>query len=156
MHNWEAERGRERQTRLRFNAGNTVLACLLAKKINEWHAEGENGSQQCTLYGLLLIDPPSCNICTKNYCNRTSIVEIIVVVGWYTFFETKKEYHPTTNTNFNNSCPIPVIFMVALCNRADHYIFALWFLSSIFFFSSPNLSGRRLDVYHTLTHGVWP
>ena len=22
------------------------------------------------------------------------------------------------------------------------------------FFSSPNLSGRRLDVYHTLTHGV--
>jgi len=24
--------------------------------------------------------------------------------------------------------------MVALCNRADHYIFALWFLSSFFFF----------------------
>jgi len=42
--------------------------------------------------------------------------------------------------------------MVALCNRADHYIFALWFLS--FFFSSPNLSGRRLDVYHTSTRGV--
>jgi len=34
-------------------------------------------------------------------------------------------------------------------DRADHYIFALWFLSSSFFlFSSPNLSGRRLDVYH--------
>jgi len=49
-------------------------------------------------------------------------------------------------------CPV---IMVALCNRADHYIFALWFLSSIFFFfSSPSLSGRRLDVYHTLTHGV--
>ena len=41
------------------------------------------------------------------------------------------------------------IVMVALCNRADHYIFALWFLSFFFFFSSPNLSGRRLDVYHT-------
>ena len=27
-------------------------------------------------------------------------------------------------------------------------------LSIFFFFSSPNLSGRRLDVYHTLTHGV--
>jgi len=42
--------------------------------------------------------------------------------------------------------------MVALCNRADHYIFALWFLSSfflLFFFFSPNLSGWRLDVYHT-------
>jgi len=39
----------------------------------------------------------------------------------------------------------------------DHYIFALSFLSSIYlllFFSSPNLSGRRLDVYHTSTHGM--
>jgi len=27
-------------------------------------------------------------------------------------------------------------------------------LSCIFFFSSPNLSGRRLDVYHTSTNGV--
>jgi len=48
--------------------------------------------------------------------------------------------------------------MVALWNRADHYIFILWFLLSFFFFlsffSSPNLSGRRLDVYHTFTHGV--
>jgi len=43
----------------------------------------------------------------------------------------------------------------ALCNRADHYIFALWFLLSIFYlFSSPNLSCHRLDVYHTSTHGV--
>jgi len=31
--------------------------------------------------------------------------------------------------------------------------FALWFLFS-FFFSSPNLSRRRLDVCHTSTHGV--
>jgi len=27
-------------------------------------------------------------------------------------------------------------------------------ISFFFFFSSPNLSGRRLDVYHTSTHGV--
>jgi len=45
--------------------------------------------------------------------------------------------------------------MAALCSRCGHYIFALWFLS-IFFFSSPNLSGRTLDVYHTSTHGVGP
>ena len=44
--------------------------------------------------------------------------------------------------------------MVNLWNRAGHYIFALWFLSSFFFFSSPNVSGRRVDVYHTSTHGV--
>jgi len=30
-----------------------------------------------------------------------------------------------------------------------------FFLSSIFFYSSPNLTGRRLDVYHT-PHMVWP
>jgi len=28
------------------------------------------------------------------------------------------------------------------------------FYLSVFFFSSPNLSGRRLDVCHTSTHGV--
>jgi len=47
--------------------------------------------------------------------------------------------------------------MVALWNRADHYIFMRWFVlssSSFFFFSSPNLSSRRLDVYHTSVHGV--
>jgi len=51
---------------------------------------------------------------------------------------------------------ITEIFMVALCNRADHYMFALYsfFLLPSIFFSSPNLSGRRLDVYHTSTHGV--
>jgi len=46
--------------------------------------------------------------------------------------------------------------MVALWNRADHYIFILSFvlLSSSFFISSPNLSRRREDVCHTCTHGV--
>jgi len=47
------------------------------------------------------------------------------------------------------------LIMVALWNRADHYIFILSFvLSSSFFFSSPNLSRRRLDGCHTSTHGV--
>jgi len=33
------------------------------------------------------------------------------------------------------------------------YIFVL-FLLPFFFFSSPNVSGRRMDVYHTSTHDV--
>ena len=41
--------------------------------------------------------------------------------------------------------------IVALWNRADHYVFALWFLSSIFF---SNLSGRTVDAYDTSTHDV--
>jgi len=47
------------------------------------------------------------------------------------------------------------LVMAALYNRAGHYIFVLRFLSSIcLVFSSPNLSGRRLNVCHTSTHGV--
>ena len=46
------------------------------------------------------------------------------------------------------------VVMAALCNRAGHYIFALWFLLSIYLFSSPNLSGHRLDVYHTSTYSM--
>ena len=34
------------------------------------------------------------------------------------------------------------------------YIFILSFVLLSFFLSSPNLSGRRLDVCHTSTHGV--
>jgi len=37
--------------------------------------------------------------------------------------------------------------------QADHDIFMLWFILSSFF-SSSNLSRRRLDVYHTSAHGV--
>ena len=49
-------------------------------------------------------------------------------------------------------CHSLCLVMVALCNRADHYIFILFPSSS--FFSSPNLSGRKLDVYHTMAHDV--
>jgi len=50
----------------------------------------------------------------------------------------------------------PVLWSPYVIGQAIHYIFALWFLlsSSFFFFSSPNLSRRRLDVYHTCTHGM--
>jgi len=61
-------------------------------------------------------------------------------------------------TSFFSNCRY-VLIIIALCNRADHYIFIMFlsfFLSSFFllFLSSPNLSGRRLDVYHTSAHGV--
>jgi len=50
-----------------------------------------------------------------------------------------------------------ILVTVALWNRADHYIFALWFLLLCFFlssfFSSPNLS-RRIGCLRTSKHGV--
>jgi len=49
-------------------------------------------------------------------------------------------------------------FMAAPCNRAGHYIFALWFLfSSSFFFSFPRLISAVRDWMSTvLRHMVWP
>jgi len=47
------------------------------------------------------------------------------------------------------------LFMAVLHSRCGLYTFVLWFpLSSIYLFSSPNLSRRILDVYHTSTHDV--
>jgi len=45
-----------------------------------------------------------------------------------------------------------ILFIAAVRSRCGHYIFAV--VSSSYVFSSPNLSGRRLDVYHTSTHGM--
>ena len=52
-----------------------------------------------------------------------------------------------------------LVIMVALCNRADHYIFALWFLSIFFFYLSffPRLISAVGDWMSTiLWHMVWP
>jgi len=45
------------------------------------------------------------------------------------------------------------IIMAGMHSRCGHFIFILWFLL-LSFSSSPNLSLRRLDVYHTSTHDV--
>jgi len=73
---------------------------------------------------------------------------------------TYNVFSGTLNPTQSQSLPLiahQALVMVALCNRADHYIFILFLSSSFFFllfFSSPNLSGRKLDVYHTMAHDV--
>jgi len=47
-----------------------------------------------------------------------------------------------------------ILFMVALWNRADHYIFALSFV--LLSFSLPNLSCRRLDSRRRMQIGCLP
>jgi len=47
--------------------------------------------------------------------------------------------------------------MVSLLNRADHYIFALWFLSSSIFHFFPRLISVAADWMSTiLRHMMWP
>jgi len=50
--------------------------------------------------------------------------------------------------------PLAGLFMAALWNRGAIIFLPCNFFLPFFFFSSPNLSGHRLDVYHTSTHGV--
>ena len=61
---------------------------------------------------------------------------------------------PVTSAKEDYVFVVVCLFMAALHSRMRTSIFILWFLLSSFFISSPNLSGRTLDVYHTSTHGV--
>jgi len=60
---------------------------------------------------------------------------------------------PTDIAMYTVSQKRPTFVMAVLRSRCGcgHYIFVLFLLS---FFSSPNLSGRRLDVCHTCTHDL--
>ena len=83
---------------------------------------------------------------------REKLSELFCAILWATVVHNDMHTWCVSCKQFlKMSFGLGLVFMVALCNRADHYIFIL-FLSSFFFFlffSSPNLSGRRLDVYHT-------
>ena len=58
--------------------------------------------------------------------------------------------HPVSTLSAYYGLPY-VIGQTIIFFPCDFYL-SFFFLS--FFLSSPNLSGRRLDVYHTSTHGV--
>jgi len=50
--------------------------------------------------------------------------------------------------------PIELLWSPYVIGQTIIFLPCDFYLSFFFFFSSPNLSGRRLDVYHTSTHGV--
>ena len=68
--------------------------------------------------------------CTVHSVNITVFLLLVIVYIYWRFFIT-----------------------AALCNRGAIIFLPCDFYLS-FFFSSPNLRGRRLDVYHTLAHGA--
>jgi len=69
------------------------------------------------------------NISAKNHQNQFTYVKVIV----------------------SQRCEL---FMVALWNRADHYIFMLWFVLSSFF--SHLISPAAIWMSAILPHMVWP
>ena len=87
----------------------------------------------------------------KNFENRPAFGKVrgISTVEWHLF----SEHDVYLFVHVGLLKHINVYFMVALWNRETIYIFMLWFVL-LSFFSSPNLSRRRLDVCHTSTHGV--
>jgi len=48
------------------------------------------------------------------------------------------------------------IYMATLCNRAGHYIFALWFLLSVYLFFPRVISAVADWMSAILAHMVWP
>jgi len=85
----------------------------------------------------------------KGTINHTNIAWVSMLVWLIVPFYDFCVFNPSPLTVCINCS----FFMTALCNRAGHIYFHP-VVSYFFFFSSPNLSGRRLDVYHTSTHGV--
>jgi len=89
-------------------------------------------------------------------------------------FDTEPNLHTCGPVRYTRMAELLAVIMAALCNRADHYIFMLCFVLLLhmaalrsrcghyifflflllLFYSSTNLSGRRMDVYHTSTHDV--
>jgi len=87
---------------------------------------------------------PRCRLWPRSPISATAELLLIVL----TDFDVDFDYSKSTQC----------LVMAALWNKASHYIFihpvVSFFYLSFYIFSSPNLSGRRLDVYHTSTHGV--
>jgi len=65
-------------------------------------------------------------------------------------------YHNATHPpNHSHLSPLKVNSLWPPCVAdADVIFLPCGFFFLLFFLSSPNLSRRRLDVYHTFTHGV--
>jgi len=79
-----------------------------------------------------------------------------VMIVWQETSRRLSQHTPVLRSTSLNQL---MFFMVALCNRADHYIFMLWFVlsSSSFFLFFPRLISAAADwMSAILPHMVWP
>ena len=89
------------------------------------------------------------NLTPRSYVELTAKAptEVVDAVQSYAMDDAEKMYWLITYLSLIGLLWPPYVI-------GGHYIFALWFVSFFLLFSSPNLSGRTLDVYRTSTHGV--
>ena len=125
---------------------------------------GMKVSNRCSIIALVFLCP-SCYPWRNCYFGRNCyVVEIWFCVHWQSVVMLECLVW-LLNTTLNLMTLFILVlrvsrtvFMAALCNRGPLYfcpVISVFYLSSIFFFfSSPNLSGHRLDLYHASTHGV--
>jgi len=123
-----------------------------------------------------LLSLPSCIFCcirhiTRISCILTAVFQLLAEM----LNEAKsRRLRPRPDTGYQNyTCAIVCVWLLLGMGLVQKYslivaglllspyvigqaiIFLLcYFYPLLSFFSSRNLSGRRLDVYHTLTHGV--
>jgi len=96
----------------------------------------------------------SCWFVCRSLCqqNRRSLTADVLYV--HSLSERDEIWHVDTSGfavhSFHLLWSPYVIGQTIIFSPCDFYLLS----SSFFFLSSPNLSGRRLDVYHTSTHGV--
>jgi len=104
--------------------------------------------------------------CHLYSARRPSRWTLAHILGEYNSYEDLEPREPTelfttygcrsTNTclRFDKFQSNQVVLLWPPCVADADIIFLPWFLLSCFFLSSPNVSRRRLDIYHTSTHGV--
>ena len=92
-------------------------------------------------------------------CPRKQAIKQVLFLSHFTtvHLEVNKIQYFQASFGFQLAYPEfhgKLFFMVVLCNRADQYIFALWFISSFFI---PRLMSAAADWMSTiLLHMVWP
>jgi len=111
--------------------------------------------QQFRIFTGIKLVGPSCGTTQGAPCNNAARWHPVNQSACYNYVHV----HASWSSGMFTHRPISCNFvMVALCNRADHYIFALWFLSSFFLSSSffPRLISAVRDWMSTiLPHMVW-
>jgi len=105
----------------------STLVCLVLARVLSFHVSSCLMSCDCVL-SVSLSGIAKCLLCAETLA----------------FLAERRPLGPSTDCLWS----LYVIWQTIIFLACGFYV------SSSFFFSSPNLSGRRLDVYHTSTRGV--